>query len=183
MKVMLGGSISLRSIPTEISEVLKGFAQQNEEFLIGDAPGADKAFQLLLSNNHYTNVTIFHSGGNIRNNTGRWKTRFINSGLKSGHAMHTAKDRAMADESDIGLMVWDCKSVGTITNAARLLQNEKPCFIYSLEEDLIMNFQTSSELDRYLEKYPLEATEMWKRIKRFERRTAREAKVTGDELF
>ena len=70
----------------------------------------------------------------IRNNLGNWQVEKVESGLKSkSSAVHAFKDRKMSQIADVGLMIWDCKSAGTLSNVIDLLEQGKNCF----DEDFV----------------------------------------------
>jgi hypothetical protein len=173
MRIFLCGSISVREIPSEVSQLVLGLSLEKHEFLLGDAPGADSAFQNLLFQNGAESVQVFHSGNSLRNNVGRWKTRFVDSGLKGGHAMHAAKDRVMASESDIGIMVWDGLSIGTITNTVTMLRDGKSCHFYDSNKKRLSELGELSELSPLETEYVAEFAEMRKRLAKYDKRDRR----------
>jgi hypothetical protein len=82
--------------------------------LVGDAHGADKAVQTYFAEHHYSNVLVFCTAGDCRNNVGGWPVRTIEAPHRvRDFAFFTAKDAAMTDEADVG---WPC---GTVTAPAR----------------------------------------------------------------
>jgi hypothetical protein len=56
MKVVLGGSRHLEYIPQEVGERLTQWMETSCQFLIGDAPGTDRAFQVFLNSKRYSSV-------------------------------------------------------------------------------------------------------------------------------
>lgn len=51
--------------------------------------------------------------------------RVVNTSHAAGtRAFFTAKDLKMAEEADYGLMVWDTKSTGTLSNVIELLKRK-----------------------------------------------------------
>ena len=80
--------------------------------MVGDANGADKAVQQYLSQKGYKRVIIFCTEGTCRNNLGNWPTRTIRAEnpARRDFEFYRAKDRAMTEEADYGLMLWE-KSV------------------------------------------------------------------------
>lgn len=128
MKLFVAGSIRLDFLPTEVASLVSSHKTQGSSFIVGDAPGADRAFQSILAEDHYQNVTVFYSSPSARNNLGQWETYHVPSGLKSpGHASHAIKDRKMSLLADFGLMVWDSTSTGTLANALDLVEQGKTC--------------------------------------------------------
>lgn len=130
MKLFVAGSIRLDFLSPEVIALVENHKAQGTTFLVGDAPGTDRAFQQLLAQDHYSNVTVFTSSSSVRNNVGQWESYFVPSGLKSsGHASHAIKDRKMSSLADSGLMVWDSTSTGTLANALDLVGQGKPCVL------------------------------------------------------
>jgi hypothetical protein len=61
-----------------------------------------------------------------RNNLGHLRTHHIRAPRDAaGFQFYAAKDRAMADTAELGLMIRDGKSPGTILNILRLLRSGK----------------------------------------------------------
>jgi hypothetical protein len=147
MNVALAGSIKLSVLPQEVIEQLNHWIESDCNFLVGDAPGADTAFQAYLLQADYKSVKIYTSTDEIRTNSGCWDSEIIDSGLKSnGHARHSAKDRHMTQLAESGLMLWDGQSVGTLANIIDLLRQGKDCFVYVTTENSFTKFDTEDAL-------------------------------------
>lgn len=130
-KVFIGGSRKIADLNGEIRYRLDTIMSKQLAVLVGDAPGADKAVQSYLADHHYPNVEVFCSEGKCRNNIADWHVRVVKlSRAVKGFEYFTAKDAAMAREADVGLMLWDGESAGTIVNTARLVAAGKPVVIY-----------------------------------------------------
>ncbi|POD32333.1 hypothetical protein BKM14_08605 [Pseudomonas syringae pv. syringae] len=52
----------------------------------------------------------------------------------------------MADDSDFGLMVWDCKSTGTLSNVIELLKKKKKSVVYVSSRKAFLNVSSVSDL-------------------------------------
>ena len=179
MKIVLGGSRHLEFIPNEIAEHLLTWMENESEFLVGDAPGTDKAFQLFLNSKKYRAVTVYTSADEIRNNLGNWQVEKVESGLKSkSNAVHAFKDRKMSQVADIGLMIWDCKSAGTLSNVVDLLGQGKNCFIWVAPDSDLYQFDNSASLDKWMVSYPEVRDEALKRLSTFRKR---EVKRVGED--
>lgn len=134
-KVFLGGSRHVSRLNAQIQERLKNIISKDLPVIVGDANGADKAMQTFLDKQGYRNVEVFCSGHFCRNNVGNWKTNLINSdSLERDFSFYAAKDRIMASAAMFGLMIWDGKSVGTLLNVWRLIENQKKVVIYIVPE-------------------------------------------------
>jgi len=109
--------------------------------VVGDASGVDKSVQSYLHDVRYDCVKVFCSGDRCRNNVGRFQEVHIDvaSHLK-GRAFYAVKDKAMANISDYGFVIWDGKSLGTYNNAAEMLRQGKHVllYLYSTKEFLTL---------------------------------------------
>jgi adenine-specific DNA-methyltransferase len=130
--VFIGGSRSLRTLPDTFSRRLDSVAARGHHVVVGDADGADAAIQAHLRAAGHAAVTVFHSGSRPRFNVGGFPTRpvAVRGGL-SGYQFHAAKDRAMAEVADFGLMAWDGKSPGSVLNVLRMVGQGKPSVLFT----------------------------------------------------
>ncbi len=125
---------------------------QNHSILVGDADGADVAVQRFLFDNCAQDVTVYCTGDVPRNNIGNWKLRPVVTYHKPGSRSYfTAKDIEMAAESDHGLMIWDAKSTGTLSNVLELLSRKKNALVFIQKVGTFEKVLTASDLDRLLE--------------------------------
>ena len=184
MRIVLGGSRHLEFIPNEIADQLFDWMENSTEFLIGDAPGTDRAFQKFLHSKKYSTVTIYSSAGEIRNNLGNWQVEKVESGLKSkSNAAHAFKDRKMSRLADIGLMIWDSQSAGTLSNVIDLVDQQKECYMWLAAESELCRFDNLKSLDKFLLNYPEQSEEAKKRLKRFRNREMKSAHTDEQTLF
>jgi len=129
--VFIAGSISIRHLHPKVRERILNIMRQEFEVVVGDADGADTAIQQFLHAMAYRRVTVFCSGQVPRNNIGQWPVRRIPATQRPGtRAFFTAKDIAMADVADSGLMIWDAKSTGTLGNVIELLNRQKYSWVF-----------------------------------------------------
>ena len=174
MKVVLGGSRHLEFIPTEIADRLNEWMENSVEFLVGDAPGTDRAFQAFLQYKNYRAVTVYTSAEEIRNNLGNWKAERIESGLKSkSSAVHAFKDRKMSEIADLGLMIWDCKSAGTLSNLIDLVDQGKSCYTWVAPDSDLYQFDNPTSLEKWMAVYPEVRDEAKKRLATYSKRQAK----------
>src|SRR5689334_9580230 len=150
-KVFIGGSRRISRLDDALRKRLDQMIEKNLQILLGDANGADKAVQAYLDEREYRNVQVFCSAGDCRNNVGSWQVISI----RPPHArrdfdFYTAKDAAMADEADVGFMLWDGESSGTIVNAARLVAVGKSVVVYIAPEKAFRTLKLQSDLERLL---------------------------------
>jgi hypothetical protein len=131
MKVFIGGSRKITRLNADIQHRLDRIIEKSLPILVGDANGADKAVQRYLASKRYNLVEVFCAGGECRNNLGHWPIRSISSSNKQRNFdFYASKDRAMANEATYGLMIWDGRSVGTLMNALRLIEQGKMAAVY-----------------------------------------------------
>lgn len=133
IKVFLGGSRNVSRLSPEVQERLNNIINKGHTVLIGDANGADKAAQKYFKDHSYNQVEVFCMEGVCRNNLGPWPVRSIPSyNSKKDFDYYSMKDRVMAEEANVGLMIWDGKSRGTLTNVYRLVHQNKKVVVYSV---------------------------------------------------
>jgi len=121
----------LKRLPTAFVERLDSLIDSGLDVLVGDANGTDKAVQQELLDRGATAVTVFCAGFRPRNNLGDWPTKEIHSDAPAGtREFYTAKDLAMASTADFGLMLWDAKSTGTLSNVIELTKVGKISVVY-----------------------------------------------------
>lgn len=184
MRVVLGGSRHLEYIPQEVGERLADWIESSCEFLVGDAPGTDRAFQVFFKSKKCATVVVYSSADGVRNNVGDWQVEKVESGLKSkSSAVHAFKDRAMSKLADLGLMIWDCKSAGTLSNVIDLVEQGKECFVWLATESELLRFDNETSLNKFLTKYPDQSLEAKKRLAQFRKRESKKTLDHGDTLF
>ena len=131
-KVFIAGSRRLSRMNKEVKSRLDKIIEKGFTVVIGDANGADKAVQGYLSSRRYNNVVVFCMEGGCRNNVGHWPTQTITAADpgRRDFAYYSAKDRAMVEEANYGLMLWDGRSRGTLTSIVHLVRQGKPVVVY-----------------------------------------------------
>jgi hypothetical protein len=130
-KVFVGGSRQVTGLEAEVCDRLDRIVTKGLPVLIGDAGGADEAVQRYFRGRGFGNVTVFSADDRPRHNVGGWPVRVIPPGrLRKDLRYHATKDRAMAAEATVGLMLWDGQSRGTLMNVLRLTAQDKPVVVY-----------------------------------------------------
>lgn len=131
-KVFIGGSRRVSRLNADVRRRIDRIIERGFAVLVGDANGTDKAVQKYLQSRGYEAVEVFCSGGECRNNLGKWPVRAVAPPqARRDFSYYAAKDEQMAQEASVGLMIWDGKSVGTLANAARLLRQDKKVVVYA----------------------------------------------------
>ncbi|MCG8292055.1 MULTISPECIES: hypothetical protein [Pseudomonas] len=130
-RVFIAGSITIKRLPPQVEARLDNIRSSGLDVLVGDAGGVDHAVQRYFHQALYPAVTVYCSGDTPRHNDGGWPlTTVLPPANAKGRAFHTAKDLAMAADCDYGLMIWDCKSPGTLGNVLELLGRQKKSVVY-----------------------------------------------------
>ncbi|HBJ80226.1 MULTISPECIES: hypothetical protein [Fusobacterium] len=137
MKVFIAGAREIRSLNSAVIDKLNNIIKNEYDILVGDASGVDKNIQIYLKNKDYKKVTVY-SMQKVRNNIGEWENIKITSKASiNTREYFTEKDKRMAEIADIGLMIWNKKSEGTLNNMINLLtMNKKVCLFIQTEEKL-----------------------------------------------
>lgn len=145
-KVFIGGSRRVSRLDADVRRRIDRIIEQDFPVLVGDANGADKAVQTYLRSRGYEAVEVFCSGGECRNNLGKWPVRAIatRQGLRN-FDYYAAKDEQMAQEASIGLMIWDGKSAGTLANAARLVRQGKKVVVYATPSKRFLTLKAEAD--------------------------------------
>jgi hypothetical protein len=152
-KVFIGGSRAVSQLNAEVRQRLDAIIGKGFPIVIGDANGADKAVQRYLFHKHYTNVAVYCSDGACRNNLGGWAVRSVPVRSRKKTAdFYSEKDRAMANEATVGLMLWDGQSVGTLMNVFRLLYLNKKVIVYAVPQKEFIEFHHPAEWGIFMDR-------------------------------
>ena len=146
--VFISGSMRIKNLDENVCLRLKHIVDSGFDVIVGDADGVDTSIQEFLLQHSYQNVTVYCTGGQPRNNVGRWAVKNIVSSASPGsRAFLTAKDLAMTQDCDFGLMVWDTKSTGTLSNAVELLQLDNKSRVYVNKANSFVKVTTVQDLE------------------------------------
>jgi hypothetical protein len=177
----VGGTRKVDRLPGEVLELLIDLIACKALFVVGDAPGSDRAFQKYLATNEVQDVNVYFSAPTIRGNIGGWNSYFVDSGLKTrSNAMHSAKDRRMSELCSEAIMIWDGQSAGTLANAIDVSEQKKLCYLYNYLDSEFIRFDTTESLLDYLAAFPEVTSEALRRLRR-DRRRLKKAKVEKDK--
>ncbi|MBZ2750980.1 XRE family transcriptional regulator [Xanthomonas perforans] len=129
--VFIAGSIAISRLDKKVQERIQKIVDSDLDVVVGDADGADTSIQQCLQNCGAHKVTIYCTGDMPRNNIANWPVHNVISKARPGtRAYFTAKDLEMAHVSDYGLMIWDSKSTGTLSNVIELLSQKKKSVVF-----------------------------------------------------
>jgi hypothetical protein len=152
VKVFIGGSQSIRKLPSSVAARIDNIIDRGFTVLIGDASGADTCVQKYLAGRSYANVLVFCTCI-CRNNAGGWKTTVVSAGAgERGFDFYALKDREMAREVDYGFMVWDGRSKGTLNNVLNLLSENKRALVFFSPEESFHTICNAEDLSSLLAK-------------------------------
>lgn len=161
-KVFLFGSMTLAVIPDVIVQHLQNIittVNGEVEFIVGDAPGVDTAFQKALASIGAFSKCTIYCVKKARNNVYDFKTRVFDIKFDAdartadivtpdGEVLYSAegidnsdtllysrdcyetKDKQMVQDCDFAICYWDGKSKGTLHNIDMLKARDKYVYIY-----------------------------------------------------
>ena len=153
MKLFVSGSQEIRELTPDVVSLLQRAVQNGHQILIGDADGVDKLVQEFLSSLKYENVTIYCVEGHCRNNIGKWLVKNVKNTLKAKNFQYyVQKDKAMAEDADLALMIWNGKSNGTLNNVINMLEQNKQSTIFQIREKTLTNIASKDMFDLLLKK-------------------------------
>lgn len=149
--VFIAGSISISRLHAKVQERINKIVSSDFDVVVGDADGADTSIQECLLKYQARKVTVYCTGDAPRNNVAKWPVHKVSSKAKAGtRAYFTAKDLEMAHRSDYGLMVWDCKSTGTLSNVIELLKERKKSVVFVNKKTDFVTISDRAGLDHLL---------------------------------
>lgn len=147
MKVFIGGPLKIKTLKPDVISKLNSIIKKNYKVLIGDANGIDKTIQNYFFNKKYKNVEIY-SVNKFRNNLGSWKSNIIKVEAKvKNREYYSIKDKKMAEIADIGFMIWNKKSQGTLNNILNLLILEKKVCLFIHQESKLVILKEIKDLE------------------------------------
>lgn len=156
--VFIAGSLAIKHLDDAVKERINKIVENGLSVVVGDAKGADSAVQAHLARRAFRDATVFASNGVPRNNIGDWIVASVaTEGRRGTRHFFAAKDQAMAEVADYGLMIWDGKSAGTLRNVLELFSRQKPCVVWLQQRKEFRTVATSEQLDLLLNELSVEA--------------------------
>lgn len=150
-KVFVGGSRRVARLNKQVKERLDSIIDKRFLVLVGDANGADRAVQQHLCDRGYRNVEVFCVDGACRNNLGDWRLRSVTpTETRKSLDYYASKDREMASQADVGFMVWDAKSAGTLLNALRLVTKQKKTVVFDVPAKQFITVRNHADFEALL---------------------------------
>lgn len=149
--VFVAGSITIKKLAPQIVERLKKIVDKNFNVVVGDATGVDSSVQQELLQLGCRAATVFSSSIRPRNNLGSWPVKVVHTDHTPGtRAFFTAKDIKMAEAADYGLMVWDTKSPGTLSNVIELLSRKKYSVVFINKSKEFIVIKEPKDVDKLI---------------------------------
>lgn len=160
--IFIGGARDIRVLPEKVKVKLNSIHDKNYSIVIGDANGVDKIVQEYFYNCRYDKIKIFASNGKARNNIGNWKIESVEVSSKlKGFDFYKQKDLAMASVADIGFMIWNGKSKGTLNNMINLLMLNKDLIVYLKPNNCIKKITNLESLKALINLYTPETVSIY----------------------
>lgn len=145
--VFIAGSMNIKHLDPKVRERINNIVTSELDVVVGDADGADSSIQQYLLSLGSSKTTVYCSGSRPRNNAGNWPINVVETKHSEGtRAFFTAKDLVMAEIADFGLMIWDTKSTGTLSNVIELLERKKKSVVFINKEKA---FKTVSTVEQF----------------------------------
>ncbi len=146
--VFIAGSITIKRLHPMVKERIQNVVTSEFDVVVGDADGADSSIQQHLLSLGASRTTVYCSGTSPRNNVGSWAVHAVETRHEPGsRAFFTAKDIAMTEVADFGLMVWDAKSTGTLSNVIELLERKKKSVVFVNKEERFVTVGDVEQLE------------------------------------
>lgn len=147
--VFISGSMNIKNLDANVKKRIDNIIASDFQIILGDADGVDSSIQQYLKEKDVSRVMIYCSGLQPRNNIGNWVVKTIETNHAPGtRAFFTAKDLKLAEDADFGLMIWDTKSTGTLSNAIELLIQKKKSVVYVNKNKEFLNILTVVDLEK-----------------------------------
>lgn len=151
IRVFISGSMRIKRLDESVLSRINNILNKEYGVVVGDADGVDSSIQEYLSQKNAKFVRVYCTGSRPRNNIGNWETKKISTTSKPGtRAYFTAKDIEMANDCDYGLMVWDAKSTGTLSNAIELLIRHKKSLVYINKAKKFLTVSDVKDIEKLL---------------------------------
>lgn len=149
--VFIAGSISIKRLDPAFVAKLDRIIAEGFHVVVGDADGADTSIQQALLDRKADNVTVYCSGDKPRNNVGNWPVETVHTKAEPGtRSFFTAKDLEMARRADYGLMMWDAKSTGTLTNVFELAERDRQTRVFVNKAKKFLTVRSAGDVTELL---------------------------------
>lgn len=185
IKVFICGSINIKEIPPEAKKIIDTIIAKRYEILVGDAYGIDCTIQEYCRDKKYFKLTIYFVGDKPRKIA---TTEFTAKQIKkdsneieyvpieeessnkkpkepSEREKQWIKDKAMIDDCDYGLIIWNGESKGSYKNLLYMIDSKKEFHLY-IDGKKIQN-KTKENIEKiFRENYGFNKTELCNELKK-----------------
>lgn len=145
--VLVAGSLAIKRLHPRFLACIDRIVASGFQVVVGDADGADTSIQKALLDRGARAVTVYCSGSCPRNNLGEWPVHRVETSHEPGsRAFFTAKDLKMAEAADYGLMIWDTKSTGTLSNVVELLKRARTSRVFVNKQQRLVTVKSVGDL-------------------------------------
>lgn len=149
--VFISGSMKIKNISPIVLDRIENIMKSFFDIIVGDADGVDTSIQVFLKEKSYKKVVVYCSEQYARNKLGEWEVEKVLTDEKENtRNFFSAKDIRMADKCDVGLMIWDTKSTGTLSNVIRLLNQKKKSLVFVNKEKKFVKVSDINDLEYLL---------------------------------
>lgn len=149
--VFIAGSMNIKNLDKKVKARIDRIVESEFDVVVGDADGADTSIQSYLVERGVKHATVFCSGSTPRNNVGTWQVQAVEARHAEGtRAFFTVKDIEMARVADYGLMIWDTKSTGTLSNVIELLKQKKKSVVFINKEKVFVTVGDVIQLEKLI---------------------------------
>lgn len=151
MKIFIAGARSITNLNDAVKNKMFSIYSKGYDVLVGDCYGVDASVQKFYSELGYKNVTVYASNGKTRNNIGLWNVKniVVPNNIR-GFDFYCQKDIAMAKEANMGFMIWDGKSRGTLNNIITMITQSKTVVVYYAPRNKMIVIKDASKLDELI---------------------------------
>lgn len=140
--------MNIRNLDRKVKDRIDTIIGADFKVIVGDADGVDTSIQTYLADACAKYATVYCSGPTPRNNVGDWQVCAVEAKQATGtRAFFTVKDVEMARVADFGLMIWDSKSTGTLSNVIELLRRGKKSVVFINKEKRFVNVTDITQLE------------------------------------
>lgn len=148
-KVFISGSISIKHLHDRVKESIRKIRDSHMEILVGDANGIDRMVQNYCEEINYLTVTVYSIYSVPRFKIDGFKSKHItpDKNIKKERERQTEKDKAMTNDCDFCLVIWDGKSKGSYSNILGAIKNDKKFKIFLNTTGRFMESETTSKVE------------------------------------
>ncbi len=149
--VFISGSMKIKNINPLVLNRIENIVKSSFDIIVGDADGVDNSIQAFLKEKSYEKVVVYCSGQFARNRLGSWTVeKVVTEEKENSRKFYSAKDIEMANKCDFGLMIWDSKSTGTLSNVLRLLKQEKKSLVFVNKNKSFIKITSIKDLEHLI---------------------------------